>query len=94
MITPEEIEKLSELARIKVPESEREKLANDVESILGYVGVISSIVGEEVVEAGEHRNIMREDGEPHKAGMYTDRLVDQLSKQDDNSLVVKKIIEQ
>lgn len=94
MITKVEIEKLAELARIKIGDKERDELTGDIEAILGYVGVISSIASEEVTEAGEHKNIMREDGEPHVTGVYTDRLVEQFPKQDNNSLVVKKIIDQ
>lgn len=40
------------------------------------------------------RNVMREDGEPHESGKYTEKLVAQFPKKDGNSLEVKQIIAQ
>ena len=52
-----------------ISESEAKELLKDMDSILKYVGDIKEAVTTEVLpEAGMLRNIMREDGEPHKPG--------------------------
>ena len=94
MITPDEIEKFADLARINISDSEKKRFAEDIESILGYVGVVSENVSKEKIEAPEHRNVMREDGEPQKTGEYTEKIVEQFPKKDGDYLSVKKIIEQ
>lgn len=62
MISREDIERLGQLARLNLSESEKEALTADISHILGYVGQVAA-VSQEVGEptAGVHRNIMRED---------------------------------
>lgn len=43
MLEIKDIEKLAELARIEIPEEEKETLRKEVDSILGYIGEISSL---------------------------------------------------
>ena len=45
MISKDDIKKLADLARIEIEDSELEGLAKEVDSILGYVGQIKSVVG-------------------------------------------------
>lgn len=95
MIKKEEIEKLAELGRIEVTEDEKEKLMEDIESILGYVSEIQEVVLDiPKSEAGSLRNVMRDDGYPHESGKYTDRILKEAPKTEDNYLKVKKILNQ
>lgn len=43
MITKEEVKKIAELARIKISESEEEKLQKDISSILDYVNTLNEV---------------------------------------------------
>jgi len=42
-VTKDDIKKISRLARIEVPEENREKLANQVNSIIGWVEKLSEV---------------------------------------------------
>jgi len=92
-VTLGEIKKLSQLARIEMDEREMKELQNDLEAILSYVEQISEVVTKEHEPmAGEHRNIMREDGESHKSGLYTEDILREMPKVKDGYLEVKKIL--
>jgi aspartyl-tRNA(Asn)/glutamyl-tRNA(Gln) amidotransferase subunit C len=67
MISREEVLHLAELARLKVGEAEIAPLQKDISSILDYVGQVAAVEGAGKKEAGEHRNVMREDV-PYKEG--------------------------
>lgn len=93
MITKEEIQKLADLARIFLPESEKESLRKDIDGILEYVGQIkeaSSVEGEPWELAV--KNVMREDIPTHKKGEYTDALVNAAPKREKGYVKVKKIL--
>ena len=66
-----------------------------MESILVYVGEISSGValnGSAVGQADTHRNILREDEEPHVSGMYTEDILAAAPDQEDGYVKVKAIL--
>lgn len=88
------IEKLAALSRISLSADERGALRDDVGAILGYVEQIQSVTADLAPEAGVLRNVMREDGEPHPSGEYTDALMSAAPKTRDNFVEVKKIIDQ
>ena len=95
MISNDDVKKLAELSRIEVTEEEAKALTSDLDAILEYVGKIQEVTSVEVTkEAGELRNVMREDGEPHARGLYTEELVGAFPKSEQNYLKVKKIIDQ
>lgn len=64
MITKEEVKKIAGLARIKISESEEEKLQKDISSILDYVDALNE-VDTAMVEPQSHavdiRNEVRSD---------------------------------
>ncbi len=92
-ITNEDIKKLSELARIEMTDDEQKEILGDLQEILGYVEQISEVATEEKsVEPGEHRNIMREDENPHEKGVYTEDILDEMPDTTDGYLKVKKIL--
>lgn len=97
MIDKNEIEKLAKLSRIFVSSGEMDALQHDIKEIISYVEQIQEVSGEaQVIEAGKLRNVMREDGEPYKSGIFTETLLKQvpLDNVKDNFVKVRKIIDQ
>lgn len=94
MATTEDVKKLAALARISVADAELEKFTKEFDAILSYVGQLEKL--ELPQEKGGQkpplRNAMREDGEPHATGMYTERLAEQFPARKGNALSVKQII--
>ncbi|MFZ2501017.1 MAG: Asp-tRNA(Asn)/Glu-tRNA(Gln) amidotransferase subunit GatC [Minisyncoccia bacterium] len=95
MATIEEVKKLATLARISIDDAEIEKFTSEFDAILGYVGQLSGLDLQNVVETKPVlRNVMREDGEPHVSGRDTEKLVAQFPSREGDSLVVGQIIAQ
>jgi len=93
MATTEEVKKLAALARIRVEDSELEKFTREFDAILAYVSQLEKL---ELPSAGSEkpalRNVMREDGEPHAGGEYTEKLAKQFPQREGDALSVKQII--
>jgi len=102
MISKEEIKKLADLARIEITEKEQEKLALEMDEILGYVGQIKEMTGnEEKIEnpplvtrgrLGGVINVMREDTDPIASETYSKDLIAEFPETQNNYLKVKKIL--
>lgn len=92
MITTQDIEKLAKLARIELGESEVQNLTKEADAILGYVGQIENIRGEEEKELPPLRNVMREDSITHTPGEYTESILANAPSVEKNYLKVKKIL--
>ena len=97
MISKEEIESLSILARLKLREGEAEALGRDISSILDYVGQINSFSAEAAKqERPAVRNVLRADvpraeGDP-MAGAR-DSIAAQFPRREGEYNVVRKIIQ-
>lgn len=94
MATAEEVKKLAALARIKISDEELETFTREFDAILAYVGQLEKL---DLPQGAEHEksalhNVMREDGEPHATGIYTEKLVEQFPAREGNALSVKQII--
>lgn len=88
-----DVEHLLGLARIEVSDSEKDVLRHDMEEILAYVSQVTEVVAElGAPEAGELRNVMREDSAPHDAGLYTEEILKQAPAREGNRVLVKKIM--
>lgn len=88
-----DVEHLAGLARIAVSDSEKELLRHDLEEILAYVSQVAKVTAElGAPAAGELRNVMREDGEPHAGGMFTEVILKQAPTREGNRISVKKIM--
>lgn len=87
-----DIAALAALAHIEVSEAELTELAQELPSILGFVEAITEAGGEVVKEVGEHRTVMREDGEPTPSGTYTEAIVAAMPNSKDGYLRVKKVV--
>src|ERR1035437_9271397 len=93
MATTEEVKKLAALARIRVEDAELEKFTSEFDAILAYVGQLEKLeLPKEGWTKPMLRNVMREDGEPHAPGLYTERLAEQFTVRDGDALAVKQII--
>lgn len=89
----EDLKKLAALCRIDVPEEELEGLTKEFESILAYVSEISEVASKDIVpEAGELRNVMRDDAGPHEPALYTKALISAAPKREKDYVAVKKIL--
>ena len=93
MITRDEVEKLAKLARLHVPAEELDKLAKDLESILGYVSELKNAPVGESKETHRLLNVLRMDEAPHEAGIYTNELMAAMNQAKNNYLAVKPILD-
>lgn len=95
MITSDEVKKLARLSRLELSAEEMEKLRVEIDSIIAYIDTIQKVELTQNPEASpylEKENVLREDGEPHETGQYTDDIVKQFSRSEDGYLKVKKIL--
>lgn len=93
-----DIDRLALLARIKLDSKEKKSLQKEFEDILNYVSKLKEVDIKEIdeKEAGktiEIENIMREDGEPHKAGEFSKDLLEETPSEEKNYIKVKNIFE-
>lgn len=88
------IKNLADLARIEIDEKEAEKLAGEIEAILGYVGQVTSVAGDlgEGVEFGAVLNVTREDSNPTESGTYSKELIAEFPDKEEGYLKVKKVL--
>ena len=94
-ISKDEVKKLAELSRIEFSESELKILQKEIDSILEYVDVIQKVDLPDGVAPSPHlalENVMREDGEPHEPGIYTEKMLSQAPRRKGNFVEVKKIL--
>lgn len=93
MISPEEINNLANLARLKLDEAQEDALGQDLENILGYVAQLKE-AGELKGKVTSHLavNVLREDKETHEPGKFSPKLVEAAPKHNGEYLKVKKII--
>lgn len=90
---------LAKLARIEIRDDEAESLSRDFEAILGYVSEIKKLEhvfsNDEILPCRKDLvtvNVMREDGEPHESGLYTDKILEQAPAREGGYIKVKKIL--
>ena len=93
-MTKEEILHLGTLARIRLSDSEAEKLNTEIDSILAYVGTINDIVAEgDLTKAvGPVHNVFREDEVTNEPGSHTEALLAEFPEKKGQYLKVKKIL--
>lgn len=95
MITIKDVEKLADLARVKIPDSSKQGFVEDIDAILDYVAQIQNADISDLVQQMPHvKNVMREDMTPHESGIYTEKILSIAPKREGNYVKVKKIIEQ
>lgn len=89
----EETKKLAALARLSLTEAELKKLSKEIDSILEYVSQVKeATTASAKAVTSSLTNVMREDGEPHEAALYTEKLLSGAPKRKSDYLSVKKIL--
>jgi aspartyl-tRNA(Asn)/glutamyl-tRNA(Gln) amidotransferase subunit C len=88
----EEVKKIAELARIEISAEEARAFASEIESILSYVSEIQSVATTGNMEREGECNVVREDGEPHESGVYTEALLAGAPQTERGYVKVKKIL--
>ncbi len=90
-MTQVDIKALAKLARLEVSDEEVARLEKQIPDILAFVESIQGVAGAEEVSP-EHRNIMRDDTNPHESGLYTKDLLAAAPAVKDDQVVVKQVI--
>lgn len=92
----EQVLSLAKLSRIKLSDTEAETLSHEFDAILGYVSEVKEVSpsrGDKLTsEDFSVRNIMREDGEGHTSGLYTEKLLNESPDREGDYVKVKKIL--
>lgn len=92
MIKREEVEKLATLSRMELSSEEIDGFTKEISSILDYVdGIKEADTGDNKSEATD-RVRLRDDGEPHESGKYTEAILSQAPEREGQYLSVKKIL--
>lgn len=92
-MTKEEILHLGQLSRIALSDNEVEELGRDITNIIEYVSAVTAIAGEAATqELTPVYNVARADEVTNEPGAYTDAILEQAPKRDNNHFVVKKIL--
>lgn len=96
MITVKEIEKLANLARIKIDESEKESLTKEIDAILVYIDQIkkATVDIDHTPIVGSLHNVFREDISETISNEDRERLLNEAPDREGEFVAVKKIIAQ
>lgn len=95
-INDKEIDKLSNLARIKLSDDEKIGLSKDIDDILGYVSEIqrvsSNLAKDGSIKKDALVNVLRDDKNPHEGGLYTEKILNEAPNTEGGYIKVKKIL--
>jgi aspartyl-tRNA(Asn)/glutamyl-tRNA(Gln) amidotransferase subunit C len=91
-MTEKDIEKLAELAKIRIPEGKAEAFLKDFESILGYVKQVESVDVGNVEQNFFLKNVLRADTEPNETGALSEALLSAAPATHDGFVKVNKIL--
>jgi aspartyl-tRNA(Asn)/glutamyl-tRNA(Gln) amidotransferase subunit C len=95
MVNRDDIKKLANLSRLALSDTELTALEGEFAGILAYIDTIRKVELPENPADSVYldlENVMREDGEPHETGVFTEKLTAQFPRKDGDSLKVKKIL--
>lgn len=96
MITSEEIEKLAQLARIKIDDAEKQSLTTEIDAILTYVDEIkkATVDLDYTPAPGAVHNITRPDVARTISPADREAILNEAPDREGNFIAVKKIIAQ
>jgi aspartyl-tRNA(Asn)/glutamyl-tRNA(Gln) amidotransferase subunit C len=79
-----EVQKLAQMARIRLSDEEAAALTGDIDSILDYVSDVQAVAGTDAVEptVGAVHNVFREDEVTNEPEQYTDTLLKAMPETD------------
>lgn len=93
MIEQKDMEKLQTLSRIDMSDDEKRVFSDEIKAVLEYVSVIQNEASVEIEkEVGILHNIFRADDNPHKSGIYTEKILEEVPQREANYVKVKKIL--
>ncbi len=92
MASTEDVQKLAALARLSIPEDRLPKLAKEFDAILGYVSQLDELTVDKRLPLLPYTNVFRADENPHKPGIYTEKIAEQFPAREGDYLSVKQII--
>jgi len=87
-----DVKALAKLARLELSESEITKLESEIPAILTFVEQIQAADMSGGTVSPALRNVMREDGNPHESGIYTERLLEAAPARKGNRFMVKQVV--
>ena len=91
MISKEDVKKLSVLSRVGVSGREVESLRKDLEKMLEFVSRLKQ-APETAEESAGHRNVLRNDADPHESALYSDPILKEAPKTEDGFIKVRKVL--
>lgn len=95
MISHDEIKKLAALSRLELSEEEIVQMQGDMDAILAYVDKLKNAPSKGAGPAMlQNINVMREDINPHKGGINTEKLIKAAPSHTAEHVKVKKILGQ
>ena len=96
MISINDIERLSKLARIQITDEESGELIKDLDSVLSYVSQLKEVedkVNDKNIREGDLWNVMRDDdADCDELGKLSDKLVDITPEQEGGYVKVKRVM--
>lgn len=94
MITTQDIEKLAQLARIKIDDAEKQSLTTEIDAILAYVDQIkkATVDMDYTPAAGAVHNITRTDVSRTISPEDRERILDEAPDREGDFVAVKKIL--
>jgi len=93
VLTKKEVEHIADLARIKLSDKEKEKMAEDMAAILGYIDKLNEVKTDGVEPAAQVsglENVFRKD-EPGKEPADRQAIIGQFPDRKDDHLKVKQV---
>lgn len=87
-----DIAALAALARLEVTPEEITKLEQEIPEILEFVTTIQKASSEAPKIDTTHRNVMREDANPHEGGLYTEDLLAAAPERKGNAIAVRQVV--
>lgn len=87
-----DIAALAKLARLEISAAEIAKLEKEIPDILAFVEAIQKAPVSKEAVAPLHRNVVRDDADPHESGIYTERLLEAAPSREGDRLAVKQVI--
>ncbi len=91
-LTEQDLDNLSNLARITIAPLEKQKMLVDLQSILGYVSEINSIEGAVVRGEEDVFNVVREDIVTRETGSNTDAILANAPKVKNGFVEVEQVL--
>ncbi len=88
----EDIEKLSDLARIEVSKEEKAALLEELQAIVGYISEIEQVVSQEDVREHAHFNVTRADTVTNAPKEFTDAALNNAPKRNGDYVQVDQVL--